>query len=576
MRKLLVYLKDYRKESILAPLFKLLEASFELFVPLVMAQIIDVGIAEEKKGYIIQMGLVLFALGAIGLTCSLTAQYFAARAAVGFTAKVKNKLFSHIMGFSYSQMDELGSSSLVTRMTSDMNQVQSGVNLVLRLFLRSPFIVLGAMVMAFTVDVKAALIFVIAIPLLSIVVFGIMLIGIPIYKKVQNHLDKLTRNTRESLAGARVIRAFRLEDEWIEEFMTNNKALRRIQLVAGRVSSIMNPMTYVIINGALIALIYVGAVRVDNGILTQGQVVALVNYMSQILVELIKLANLIITTTKAVACGNRIQTVLEIEPRKHEVNEATRNGEAQYPGEYVAFHHVNFAYAGSNEDALEDIDFKVQKGQTVGIIGGTGSGKSTLINLIAGFYEPTSGEVVLDGKTLDAYESGEILDRVKLVPQKAVLFAGTIADNLRWGKEDATEEEMWAALETAQAAEFVKTKDGLLNAEVKQAGKNFSGGQRQRLTIARALVGDPDILVLDDSTSALDYKTDAALRGAIKELSCKPTVFLISQRTNSIQYADLILVLDDGKLVGAGTHDELLNSCGVYQEIHESQYKKQN
>lgn len=574
MKKLLVYLKDYRKESILAPLFKLLEASFELFVPLVMAQIIDVGIDNRDKNYIIQMGLVLFALGIIGLACSLTAQYFAARAAVGFTAKVKNKLFSHIMDFSYSQMDALGSSSLVTRLTSDMNQVQSGVNLVLRLFLRSPFIVLGAMIMAFTVDVKAALIFVVAIPLLSIVVFGIMLIGIPIYRRVQDHLDKLTRNTRESLAGARVIRAFRLEDEWVGEFMENNKALRRIQLVAGRVSSVMNPVTYVIINGALIALIYVGAVRVNGGFLKTGQVVALVNYMSQILVELIKLANLIITTTKAVACGNRIQTVLEIEAEGHTVDSVKRDGGVEYPGEYVAFHHVNFAYEGSGENALEDIDFTVHKGQTVGIIGGTGSGKSTLIHLLSGFYEPTSGEVVLDGKNLTAYESGEILERIRLVPQKAVLFSGTIADNLRWGKEDATEEEMWAALETAQAAEFVKQKEGLLEAEVKQAGKNFSGGQRQRLTIARALVGEPDILVLDDSTSALDYRTDASLRAAIRELPCHPTVFLISQRTNSIQYADLILVLDDGKLVGVGTHEELLRECEVYQEIHESQYKK--
>ena len=575
MRKLLIYLKDYKKESILGPLFKLLEASFELLVPLVMAMIIDRGIATADKPFVLRMGLLLFGLGVVGLLCSLTAQFFAAKAAVGFTASVRSVLFKHIMNFSYTQMDRLGSSSLITRMTSDMNQVQSGVNLVLRLFLRSPFIVFGAMIMAFAVDVRAALIFAVTIPLLAIVVFGIMLIGIPIYHKVQGRLDGLTRNTRESLSGVRVIRAFRLEKQWIIHFAENNKALCKVQMVAGRVSAVMNPVTYIIINVALVLLIYVGGVRVNIGNLTQGEVVALTNYMSQILVELIKLANLIITTTKAVACGNRIQDILDIEEEQEIIKPIlTDKLSTGKDSHYISFENVTCVYNGAPEPAVEKISFHVDKGQTIGIIGGTGSGKSTLIHLLAGFYHPTEGKIFLDGEELKDISGEELYKKIHIVPQKSVLFRGTIADNLKWGQENATEEEMWKALKTAQAEDFVLDKEGKLNAQVSQAGKNFSGGQRQRLTIARAVIGNPEILILDDSTSALDYKTDASLRKAIRELQYHPTVFLISQRTNSIQYADQILVLDDGQLVGMGTHEELLKSCDVYQEIYQSQFKK--
>lgn len=576
MKKLLVYLKDYKKESVLGPLFKLLEASFELFVPLVMASIIDVGIENKDKSHVVYMGLILFALGVIGLVCSLTAQYFAAKAAVGFTAKLKSVLFSHIMKFSYSQMDAMGSSSLITRMTSDMNQVQSGVNLILRLFLRSPFIVFGAMIMAFTVDVKSALIFVVVIPLLSIVVFGLMLIGIKIYHRLQLRLEKVTRNTRETLSGVRVIRAFRLEDEYEEEFMENNRALKKIQLLSGRVSSVMNPLTYVIINVGLVALIWSGALRVNSGNISQGAVVALVNYMSQILVELIKLANLIVSATKAYACGNRIQAVLEVVPEgvcDTDIDAKIADADTSCD-EYIAFKNVHFSYDGAKEEALSDINFTVKKGETIGIIGGTGSGKSTLINLLSGFYKPTKGTIILGGNDVLDLDAKQILDMIKLVPQKAVLFSGTVAENIRFGNKDASDEEVLKALEIAQAKDFVLAKEGGINCMVSQGGKNFSGGQRQRLTVARALVAESEVLILDDSTSALDYKTDALLRKGIAALSHRPTVFLISQRTNSLQSADKILVMDDGMLVGQGTHEELLVSNEVYREIHESQYKK--
>ena len=566
MKKLLVYLKDYKKETVCAPLFKLLEALFELFVPLVMAAIIDNGIGQSDEGYVLRMGLILFLLGLIGLVCSLTAQYFAAKAAVGFVAKIKNVLFRKIMLFSYRQIDSLGSSTLITRMTSDMHQVQSGVNLVLRLFLRSPFIVFGAMVMAFTVDSKAAVVFAVVIPLLVVVVFGIMLLNIPVYGKVQAKLDVLTRDTREDLAGARVIRAFRLEQNWIEEFAENNRSLKKVQLFAGRISSLMNPVTYVLINTALLVLIWIGAIRVDTGYLTQGEVVALVNYMSQILVELIKIANLIITTTKAVACGNRIQYVMDIAPE-----EATGDKPIDRVDK-IEFQHVNFAYEGAKEDTLTDIDFTVTKGQTIGIIGGTGSGKSTLVHLLCGFYKPTVGNVTMNDIDIQEFTSRTLLGKIGIVPQRAVLFRGTIADNLRWGNEYATDEELWEALRDAQAEEFVRQKQEQLQAEVAQNGTNYSGGQRQRLTIARALATRPEILILDDSSSALDNNTDAALRKAIRALPYQPTVFLISQRTASIQYADRILVMDDGRIVGQGTHDELLEHCAVYQVIYHSQF----
>lgn len=574
LRALLKYLRNYKKETVLAPLFKLLEASFELFVPLVMAAIIDHGIGQADGVYVLKMGGVLIALGLIGLICSITAQYFAAKAATGFSTELRHELFEHIQQLSYTKMDTIGTSTLITRMTSDINQVQSGVNLVLRLFLRSPFIVFGAMVMAFTVDVKAALVFVAAIPLLSLVVFGIMLITMPLYRKVQSDLDAVLGITRENLTGVRVIRAFNKEADEKQRFEQQNQMLTDAQKFVGKISGLMNPVTYIIVNGALIVLIYAGALRVDAGIITQGQVVALVNYMSQILVELVKLANLIITVTKAFACGNRIQSVFEEETGMTEGSEGwTDSGEADTP--VVEFDHVNLRYAGAGEDSLTDISFRAMPGQTIGVIGGTGSGKSSVVNLIPRFYDATEGSVRIQGKDARDYRLEELRSHIGMVPQKAVLFQGTIAQNLRWGKENATEAELEKAIEISQAKEFVDGKEDRLNYQIEQNGKNLSGGQRQRLTIARALVRDPEILILDDSASALDFATDAKLRKAIRQMDSHPVVFIVSQRASSIQYADQILVLDDGELAGIGTHAELMGSCEIYREIYESQFEKE-
>lgn len=574
LRALLKYLRNYKKETVLAPLFKLLEASFELFVPLVMAAIIDHGIGQADGVYVLKMGGVLIVLGLIGLVCSITAQYFAAKAATGFSTELRHELFEHIQKLSYTKMDTIGTSTLITRMTSDINQVQSGVNLVLRLFLRSPFIVFGAMVMAFTVDVKAALVFVAAIPLLSLVVFGIMLITMPLYRKVQSNLDAVLGITRENLTGVRVIRAFNKEADEKQRFEQQNQMLTDAQKFVGKISGLMNPVTYIIVNGALIVLIYTGALRVDAGIITQGQVVALVNYMSQILVELVKLANLIITVTKAFACGNRIQSVFEEETGMTEGSEGwTDPGEADTP--VVEFDHVNLRYAGAGEDSLTDISFRAMPGQTIGVIGGTGSGKSSVVNLIPRFYDATEGSVRIQGKDARDYRLEELRSHIGMVPQKAVLFQGTIAQNLRWGKENATEAELEKAIEISQAKEFVDGKEERLNYQIEQNGKNLSGGQRQRLTIARALVRDPEILILDDSASALDFATDAKLRKAIRQMDSHPVVFIVSQRASSIQYADQILVLDDGELAGIGTHAELMESCEIYREIYESQFEKE-
>ena len=582
MKKLLVYLKDYKKESVLGPLFKLLEATFELIVPLVMAAIIDTGVATGDKSYIMKMCMVLVLLAVIGLTCSITAQYFAAKAAVGFATKLRHALFAHIESLSFTEMDTVGTATLITRMTSDVNQVQNGVNLVLRLFLRSPFIVFGAMVMAFTIDVKAALVFVVTIPLLSIIVFGIMLISIPLYKKVQSALDKVLGITRENLTGSRVIRAFNKEDDEKVHFNENNDLLTRAQIYVGKISALMNPLTYVIINGAIVVLVWTGAVRVDNGYITQGEVVALINYMSQILVELVKLANLIININKSIACGNRIQSIFEMQPSikdgsgqkvdKVRTDTADRSEEAEYA---VEFSHVGLTYAGAGDESLTDIDFKVKKGETIGIIGGTGSGKSSVVNLIPRFYDVTSGFIKVDGKDVKDYPLEELRGKIGTVLQKAVLFHGTIRENLKWGNPDATEEDLNRAITVAQAKEFVDNKEGRLDFEIEQGGKNLSGGQRQRLTIARAVVKKPEILILDDSASALDFATDAALRKAIREMEGETTVFIVSQRAASIQHADRIVVLDDGKIVGLGTSEELLESCEVYQEIYNSQFKKQ-
>lgn len=582
MKKLLVYLKDYKKESVLGPLFKLLEATFELIVPLVMAAIIDTGVATGDKSYIMKMCMVLVLLAVIGLTCSVTAQYFAAKAAVGFATKLRHALFAHIERLSFTEMDTVGTATLITRMTSDVNQVQNGVNLVLRLFLRSPFIVFGAMVMAFTIDVKAALVFVVTIPLLSIIVFGIMLISIPLYKKVQSALDKVLGITRENLTGSRVIRAFNKEDDETVHFNENNDLLTRAQIYVGKISALMNPLTYVIINGAIVVLVWTGAVRVDNGYITQGEVVALINYMSQILVELVKLANLIININKSIACGNRIQSIFEMQPSitdgsgqkvdKVQTDTADRSEEAEYA---VEFSHVGLTYAGAGDESLTDIDFKVKKGETIGIIGGTGSGKSSVVNLIPRFYDVTSGFIKVDGKDIKDYPLEELRGKIGTVLQKAVLFHGTIRENLKWGNPDATEEDLNRAITVAQAKEFVDNKEGRLDFEIEQGGKNLSGGQRQRLTIARAVVKKPEILILDDSASALDFATDAALRKAIREMEGETTVFIVSQRAASIQHADRIVVLDDGKIVGLGTSEELLESCEVYQEIYNSQFKKQ-
>lgn len=570
MRKLLRFLKDYKKESILSPLFKLLEASFELLVPLVMAAIIDTGIGNKDGGFILKMCGILILLALVGLTCSITAQYFAAKAAVGFATKVRHALFDHIQKLSYTEMDTAGTDTMITRMTSDINQAQSGVNMVLRLFLRSPFIVFGAMIMAFTIDVKAALIFVVTIPVLSVVVFGIMIITIPLFRRVQASLDKVLGVTRENLTGSRVIRAFNKEQEEIADFDESNEKLTDVQLFVGKISALMNPLTYIIINVALVILIWTGAIQVNIGKISQGEVVALVNYMSQILVELVKLANLIITVTKAIACGNRVQSIFEMETSMVDGNGSGKED----TGYTVEFRNVSMRYKDAGADTLTGIDFKAKPGDTIGIIGGTGSGKSSVVNLIPRFYDVTEGQVMVDGMDVRDYKITDLRDKIGIVPQKAVLFAGTVRSNLVWGKEDATEEEMQQALSVAQAAEVVDKKDGKLDAEVEQGGKNFSGGQKQRLTIARALVKQPEILIMDDSSSALDYATDAKLRQAIHNMPNRPTVFIVSQRAASIMYADKIIVLDDGTVAGAGTHEELLKDCSVYQEIYYSQFKR--
>ena len=570
MKKLLAYLKGYEKESILGPLFKLLEASFELIVPLVVAAMIDRGIGQGNKGYAGRMTLLLIALGLVGLVCSVTAQYFAAKASVGFVTRLRHALMEHLQKFTYAQLDKVGSSTLITRMTSDMNQVQTGMNLALRLLLRSPFVVFGAMIMAFFVDAKAAMVFVVAIPLLSVVVFGIMLLTIPLYKKVQARLDGVTGVTRENLSGVRVLRAFGKEEAEKAEFREKNQGLTTLQKKVGRVSSLMNPLTYAMNNGAIVALIYQGALRVDAGALTQGQVVALYNYMSQILVELIKMANLIINMTKAAACGGRIQSILDMPAGAEKLEGGKEGGDCA-----VEFRNVCLKYPGAAEDSLTDLTFRVPRGQTVGVIGGTGSGKSSLVNLIPRFYDATGGQVLVNGRDVRAWEPQELRRRIGVVPQKAELFAGSIRDNLKWGDEDADDAALLAAAEAAQAGGVVRTKGGL-DAWIEQHGRNLSGGQRQRLTIARALVRRPEILILDDSASALDYATDAALRSALAHLDWRPTVFIVSQRTSSIRHANLILVLEDGKVAGMGTHGELMENCPVYREIHESQFGKED
>ena len=574
MKQILKYLKEYKKECICAPLFKLLEASFELIVPLVMAAIIDNGITASDKPYIWKMGGVLVLLAAVGLVSSVTAQYFAAKAAVGFSTKLRHILFEKIESLSFSKMDTVGTSTLITRMTSDINQVQSGVNLVLRLFLRSPFIVFGAMAMAFTVNVRAAMVFVVTIPLLSIVVFSVMAASLPLYKKVQSSLDTVLSHTRENLEGTRVIRAFNKQNDEIDSFNRDNEFLTNMQQVVGRISALTNPLTFIIINIATIAVIVSGGKQVYAGILTQGEVVALVNYMSQILVELIKLANLIVQVTKAVACGNRIEDVLSIPSKLPEKNPKLIGAKDGAPE--VEFDHVCMTYEGAADETLTDISFTVQKGQTIGIIGGTGSGKSSLVNLIPRFYDATKGTIRIQGNDINDYDAVQLRDKIGVVMQKAVLFAGTIADNLRWGKNDATEEEMWKALDIAQATEVVKGKEGGLDYMIEQGGKNLSGGQKQRLTIARAVVKDPDILILDDSASALDFATDASLRAALKGMHGDKTIFIVSQRTSSIQFADNIIVLDDGQMVGFGPHEKLLKTCETYKEIYDSQFKKES
>ncbi len=571
MKKLLKHLKEYTKETILGPLFKLMEATLELFVPLVVASVIDIGIANADTAHIVRMCLVLVVLGAVGLGLAVTAQYFSAKAAVGFVAKIRHALFAHIQSFSYAQLDKLGTSTLITRMTSDANQVQNGLNLTLRLLLRSPFVVFGAMVMAFTIDVPSAWIFAVVIPVLCVVVFGIMLACIPLYKRVQQRLDKVLGITRGNLTGVRVLRAFCKEDEQEAEFVRHNEELTSTQKFVGRISALMNPLTYVIINIAIIVLIQTGALRVEMGILTQGAVVALYNYMSQILTELVKMANLIINITKAVACANRIQNVLDIEPDML-VMEASTAADSGYK---VEFSGAGLQYPNTAEPALQNIDLRVKPGETIGVIGGTGSGKSSLVQMIPRFYDAVQGTVFVDGKDVRSWNKEELRSKIGMVPQKAVLFHGTIRDNLFWGNEDASDEELWAALLTAQAEDVVRSKTDGLDAVVEQGGRNFSGGQRQRLTIARALVRKPEILILDDSASALDFATDAALRKALRELHPSPTIFIVSQRTSSLQHADQILVLDDGEAVGLGKHEELLKNCSVYREIYDSQFKKE-
>lgn len=572
-----MYLRRYRKECVLAPLFKMLEATFELFVPLVVSSIIDIGIAGQDKGYIFKMCMMLILLAIIGLVCSITAQYFAAKAAVGCATGLRHHLFSHIQSLSFSELDTVGTSTLITRMTSDVNQVQNGVNLVLRLFLRSPFIVFGAMIMAFTIDVQAALVFVAAIPILAIIVFGIMFITRPMYKKVQSGLDKILGITRENLVGVRVIRAFNKENEEVRRFKQSNEQLNHLQKFVGKISGLMNPLTYVVVNVSIIILIWIGAIRVNAGTLSTGQVIALYNYMSQILVELIKLANLIISVTKALACANRIDEIFcvqsEMVDGKIDIKKQKEQKNSNVQTPIIEFKNVSLKYKGGGEEAISDINFKVNRGETVGVIGGTGSGKSSLIGLIPRFYDATKGEVLIDGVNVKEYTQESIRSKVAVVMQKALLFKGTIRDNVKWGKQDATDEEVMKALEISQAKEFVEKKDGVLDAFVDQAGKNLSGGQRQRLTIARAVVGQPDILILDDSSSALDFATDAALRNSIRNMTPSPTLFIVSQRAASMMHADKIIVLDDGIVTGIGTHKELLASCEVYQEIYHSQFK---
>lgn len=570
LRKLLKYMKGYGKECVLGPLFKLLEASFELFIPLVVATIVDTGIGNGDRIYVVKMCFVMVLLGLVGLACAITAQFFAAKAAVGFATRLRHAVLKTILGLSYTQIDEIGTSTMITRMTSDINQVQNGVNLTLRLLLRSPFVVFGAMIMAFTIDFEAALVFVGVIPVLCIVVFGIMLITMPMYKRVQAGLDKVTSATRQNLTGVRVLRAFTMEEPEIKSFEDSTKDLQQKQQRAGRISNLMNPLTFVIVNLSIIILIHVGALKVDGGVLTQGLVVALYNYMSQILVELVKMANLIITMTKAAACGSRVQNVLDMK-------ESQCNGSKDGSGitGFVEFRNVTAKYSGAAEASLEGINFAAKPGETIGIIGGTGSGKTTLVNLIPRLYDAFGGEVLIDGVNVENYDMVSLRRRIGIVPQKSVLFKGTIRSNLLWGNQDATDDQLWDALDVAQAREVVKDKAGELDAEVAQGGTNFSGGQRQRLAIARALVRKPAILILDDSASALDYATDANLRMAIRKMENAPTTFIVSQRAASVCYADRILVLDDGELVAIGSHDALLENCEVYQEIYYSQFPKE-
>ena len=574
MKRLFSYMKDYKLESILGPLFKMLEASFELFVPLVVARMVDVGIRGRDSGYILKMGGVLVLLALIGLACSLTAQYFAAKAATGAATSLRNDLFSHIGRLSYTEIDTVGTSTLITRMTSDINQVQSGINMTLRLLLRSPFVVFGAMVMAFTVDVRSAFVFVVTIPVLCVVVFGIMAVSMPLYKSVQRQLDKVLLTTRENLLGVRVIRAFNRQKSETEKFDRENGNLVRMQVFVGKISALLNPVTYVIINIAVVAVIWVGAEQADSGIITQGKVIALVNYMSQILVELIKMANLIIIISKAVACMNRVDSIFKVESSiEDRGTSGIRERKSQAPK--VEFKDMEFVYAGAKEPALKDISFCAMAGQTIGVIGGTGSGKSTLVNLIPRFYDAASGQVLVDGTDVKEYSLDELRDKTGVVPQKSVLFKGTLRDNMRWGKQDASDEEIYRALDTAQAREFVDSKGEGLDLYIDQGGHNLSGGQRQRLTIARALVRRPEILIMDDSASALDFATDARLRKAIRENTGDMTVFIVSQRATTIKSADTILVLDEGRLAGMGTHKELLKDCQVYREICLSQLSKE-
>ena len=594
MKRLFSYMKDYKLESILGPLFKMLEASFELFVPLVVARMVDVGIRGRDSGYILKMGGVLVLLALIGLACSLTAQYFAAKAATGAATSLRNDLFSHIGRLSYTEIDTVGTSTLITRMTSDINQVQSGINMTLRLLLRSPFVVFGAMVMAFTVDVRSAFVFVVTIPVLCVVVFGIMAVSMPLYKSVQRQLDKVLLTTRENLLGVRVIRAFNRQKSETEKFDRENGSLVRMQVFVGKISALLNPVTYVIINIAVVAVIWVGAEQADSGIITQGKVIALVNYMSQILVELIKMANLIIIISKAVACMNRVDSIFKVESSIEDKgrsgsrkpgsqnsgsqNSGPQNSGPQNPGlriPKVEFKDMEFVYAGAKEPALKDISFCAMAGQTIGVIGGTGSGKSTLVNLIPRFYDAASGQVLVDGTDVREYSLDELRDKTGVVPQKSVLFKGTLRDNMRWGKQDASDEEIYRALDTAQAREFVDSKGEGLDLYIDQGGHNLSGGQRQRLTIARALVRRPEVLIMDDSASALDFATDARLRKAIRENTGDMTVFVVSQRATTIKSADTILVLDEGRLAGMGTHKELLKDCQVYREICLSQLSKE-